>query len=105
MSTTRTKIKWEDATFKWESASGDRFTWDDCVLIQEVAAAIEAAHGDSEYAIEKLSDDKKKKLVRLIMRRKGIKLYDESKEVTDITAKVKDIKVIIKEVKAKVELV
>jgi len=108
MSTTRTKIKWEDATFKWESASGDGFTWDDCVLIQEVADAVEAAEsagGSSTLAIEKLPEDKKKKLVRLIMKRKGIKLYDESKEVNNITAKVKDIKIMIKEVKAKVELI
>jgi len=104
MSTTRTKIKWEDATFKWESASGDGFTWDDCVLIQEVAEAIELAQGDSDLALKTLPEEKKKKLVRLIMRRKGIKLYDEYKEVSDITAKVEDIKVIIKEVKAKIEL-
>ena len=105
MSTTRTKIKWEDATFKWESASGDGFTWDDCVLIQQVAEAIEAAGGDSELAIKTLPVDKKKRLVRLIMKRKGIKVYDESKEVNNIQAKVEDIKIIIKEVKAKVELV
>lgn len=105
MSTTRTKIKWEDATFKWESASGDGFTWDDCVLIQEVAAAIEVAHGDSELALEKLPEDKKKKLVRLIMKRKGVKVYDEYKEVKNIQAKVEDVNIIINEIKAKVELI
>tara|TARA_B100000287_G_C20049941_1_gene549994 strand:- start:100 stop:426 length:327 start_codon:yes stop_codon:yes gene_type:complete len=105
MSTTRTKIKWEDATFKWESASGDGFTWDDCVLIQEVAAAIEAAHGDSELALKTLPEDKKKKLVRLIMKRNGVKVYDEYKEVKNIQTKVKDVAILIKEVKAKVELI
>ena len=105
MSTTRTNIKWEDATFKWESASGDGFTWDDCVLIQEVAAAIEAAHGDSELALKTLPEDKKKKLVRLIMKRNGVKVYDEYKEVKNIQTKVKDVAILIKEVKAKVELI
>ena len=108
MSTTRTNIKWEDATFKWESASGDGFTWDDCVLIQEVADAVEAAEvaqGDSGLALEKLPEEKKKKLVRLIMKRKGVKVYDQSKEVKNIRSKVKDVKIIINEVKAKVELV
>ena len=105
MSPTRTKIKWEDATFKWESASGDGFTWDDCVLIQEVAAAIQAAHGDSELALETLPEDKKKKLVRLIMKRNGVKIYDEYKEVKNIQTKVKDVAILIKEVKAKVELI
>ena len=33
------------------------------------------------------------------------RLYDEYKEVSNITARVEDIKVIIKEVKARVELV
>ena len=56
-------------------------------------------------AVEALPEEKKKKLVRLIMRRKGIKMYDEYKAVTNIKAAVSDIKVIIKEVKAKVELV
>ena len=97
MSTTRTNIKWEDATFKWESASGDGFTWDDCVLIQEVAAAIEAAHGDSELALKTLPEDKKKKLVRLIMKRNGVKVYDEYKEVKNIQTKVKDVAILIKE--------
>ena len=108
MSTTRTNIKWEDATFKWESASGDGFTWDDCVLIQEVAEAIQVAqvaHGDSELALKKLPEDKKKKLVRLIMKRKGVKVYDEYKEVKNIQAKVEDVNIIINEIKAKVELI
>ena len=108
MSITRTKIKWEDATFKWESASGDGFTWDDCVLIQEVAEAIQVAqvaHGDSELALKKLPEDKKKKLVRLIMKRKGVKVYDEYKEVKNIQAKVEDVNIIINEIKAKVELI
>ena len=56
-------------------------------------------------AVEALPEIKKRKLVRLIMRRKGIKLYDEYKEVSNLTARVQDIKLIIKEVKAKVELV
>ena len=102
MSTTRTKIKWEDAAFNWEDATGDGFTWEDVVLIQEVA---EIAQGESGLALEELPDDKKKKLVRLIMKRKGIKIYDEYKEVADIQAKVEDVKLIINEVKARVELV
>jgi len=105
MTTTRTKIKWEDATFKWEAAIGDGYTWDDVVLIQEVAEINHGDSGDWQTGLSELSEEKKKKLVRLIMRRKGIKLYDEYKEVSNITARVKDIKVIIKEVKAKVELV
>ena len=104
MSQTRTKIKWEDATFNWEDATGNGFTWDDVVLIQEVAEIAQGDSGDWETGLSELPDEKKKKLVRLIMRRKGVKLYDEYKEVSNITARVEDIKVIIKEVKAKVRV-
>ena len=98
----RDEYKWEAATFKWDEASGDGYEWDDVVLITEIWSG-----GSSSISttVEALPTEKKKKLVRLIMRRKGIKLYDEYKEVSDITARVKDIQVIINEVKAKVELV
>ena len=102
VSVKRTFIKWEDANFNWEDATGSGYTWEEVALIDELFT------GDSGDWLTGLSDvpvDKKKKLVRLIMRRRGIKLYDESKEVANITARVEDIKVIIKEVKAKVELV
>jgi hypothetical protein len=94
----RDEYKWEDATFEWETASGDGYKWDDVVLIKEIWT------GDTYKAVEALPEEKKKKLVRLIMRRKGIKLYDEYKEVKSIQAKVEDIKVIIKEVKAQLEI-
>jgi len=102
MSQIRTKIKWEDAKFHWDKATGDGYKWDDVVLIQEIA---QGDSGDWQTGLSELPEDKKKKLVRLIMRRKGIKIYDEYKEVSNITARVEDIKVIIKEVKARVELV
>ena len=95
----RDEYKWEEAEFHWDEATGDGYTWDDVVLIKEVWT------GDTYEAVKGLPEEKKKKLVRLIMRRKGIKMYDEYKEVSNITARVEDIKVIIKEVKAKVELV
>ena len=105
MSQIRTKIKWEDATFNWDAATGDGYKWDDVVLIQEVAEIAQGDSGDWQTGLSKLPEDKKKRLVRLIMRRKGIKMYDESKEAANITARVEEIKVIIKEVKGKVELV
>jgi len=101
----RTNIKWEDASFKWEVATGDGFTWDDVVLIQEVAETIEQAQGDSGSALDKLPEDKKKKLIRLVMRRRGIKLYDEYKEVKEIKTKVDDVKLIINEIKKQVKIV
>ena len=58
-----------------------------------------------ELALKTLPEDKKKKLVRLIMKRNGVKVYDEYKEVKNIQTKVKDVAILIKEVKAKVELI
>tara|TARA_R110000744_G_C19346470_1_gene559936 strand:+ start:117 stop:452 length:336 start_codon:yes stop_codon:yes gene_type:complete len=98
----REEYKWETATFDWDTATGDGYTWDDVQLIKEIWTG---DSGNWEAGLLDLSEKKKKKLVRLVMRRKGIKLYDEHKEVSNITARVSDIKVIIKEVKARVELV
>ena len=102
MTVKRTFIKWEEAKFNWEDATGSGYTWEDVALIEELFTG---DSGDWVTGLSELPEDKKKKLVRLVMRRRGIKLYDEYKEVSDITAKVEDIKIIIKEVKAKVELV
>ena len=95
----RDEYKWEYANFHWDKATGDGYEWDDVVLIKEIWT------GNTYQAVEALPEEKKKKLVRLVMRRRGIKLYDEYKEVSNITASIKDIKLIIKEVKVKVELV
>ena len=47
-----------------------------------------------------LPDEKKEKLIRLIMRRKGIKVYDKAKKVKEVNIKVEDVELLIKEVKA-----
>jgi hypothetical protein len=102
VSVKRTFIQWEDANFNWEDATGSGYTWEEVALIDELFTG---DSGDWLTGLPDVSVDKKKKLVRLIMRRKGIKLYDEYKEVTNITARVEDIKMIVKEVKARIELV
>jgi len=94
------KIKWEDADFKWELAptdtDADRYTWDDVLVITELIDT----PGMLKDAITELPEEKKKKLIRLVMRRRGIKMYDESKEVKNITAHAKSVEMIIKEMKA-----
>ena len=97
------KIKWEDANFKWELAPTDadasRYTWNEVILIEELVAGGAAGLG-TETALEGLPDEKKKKVIKLVMRRRGIKMYDEAKEVKNITAHVESVEMIIKEVKA-----
>jgi len=108
---TITKIKWKDATFKWDNAKGDDaykkefgqfdYTWQDVKLVEEIAVIDTSGDHIDLAGIDK---EKKKRLIRLVMRRKGIKMYDETKEVKNLTAYAKDIDFIIKEVKAHVKL-
>lgn len=92
------KIKWEDADFKWEQAptTGTPYTWDEVSLIEEIGTS----GLGTETALEALPEEKKKKVIRLVMRRRGIKMYDEAKEVKNITAHAESVEMIIKEVKS-----
>jgi hypothetical protein len=96
-----TKIKWEEANFKWENAppSGTPYLWNDVLLIKDISTN----SGGVEKAITELEPDKKKRLVHLILKRKGIKIYDKSKEVKDVEINVKDVELIITEVMAQIE--
>lgn len=102
------KIKWEDANFKWEKAptdeTKDRYTWDSVLEIIEEVTDVSTG-GVDVTALEKLDKKKKKKLIRLIMHRNGIKIYDEEKEVKTIAHKIKDIELIAEEIKAKATLI
>ncbi len=99
------KIKWEKADFKWEKAPtsdiADRYTWDSVLeIIEELALET----GLVEPAVKALEPEKKKKLIRLIMHRKGIKVYDESKEVKEIEVHIDEIKTIIEEAKIRMQI-
>jgi len=106
---TKTKIKWKDATFRWDNAKGDSaynkefgrfdYTWEDVVLVEEIIGT-----GGDHIDLAGIDKKKKKRLIRLVMRRRGIKMYDETKEVKNFTAYAKDIDFIIKEVKAQIKL-
>ncbi len=105
---TKTKIEWKDATFKWGNAKGDAaynkefgrfdYTWEDVVLVESIDT------GGDHIDLAGIDKKKKKKLIRLVMRRRGIKMYDETKEVKNLTAYAKDIDFIIKEVRAQIKL-
>ena len=102
------KVKWEEANFKWEKAptdeTKDRYTWDSVLEIIEEVTDVSTG-GVDVTALEKLDKKKKKKLIRLIMHRNGIKIYDEEKEVKTIAHKIKDIELIAEEIKAKATLI
>ena len=93
-----TKIKWNEADILWNN---NPFTWDEVQLVQEIAEELEGTGGVSKTkVIRELPDEKKEKLIRLIMRRKGIKVYDKAKKVKEVNIKVEDVELLIKEVKA-----
>ena len=95
-----TKIKWNEADILWNN---NPFTWDEVELIEEIAEELEVATTSGvpkSKVIQELPDEKKEKLIHLIMRRKGIKVYDKKKKVKDVKINVEDVELLIKEVKA-----
>ena len=93
-----TKIKWNEADILWND---NPFTWDEVQLIQEIAEELDAAGGvPKSRIIQELPDEKKEKLIHLILRRKGIKIYDKKKKVKEVEIKVEDVELLIREVKA-----
>ena len=98
MAQTITKIKWNEADILWNN---NPFTWDEVQLVEEIAKELDGDGVVSKSKVlQELPDEKKEKLIRLIVRRKGIKMYDEAKKVKEINIEVEDVELLIKEVKA-----
>ena len=106
---TITKIKWEDANFKWNDAKGDaayeaetgrlQFTWDEVFLVEEVVEVIQEAGGSVIDGIEKLDPEKKKRFIKLVCKVKGIETYSGQKTIRDdINVSAEDVELVIKEV-------
>jgi len=91
-------IKWENADFEWND---NPYLWNDVAFIEGINRA--AGKIGLQNALDVLNPEKKKRLVHLIMRKKGIKIYDKSKSVKDVKINIKDVEMIIKEVKAQIE--
>ena len=90
------KIKWNEANFKWDD---NPHLWN--LVIEIIEAVDQGVGGGITEVVTALEPEKKKRLIRLVMRRKGIKMYDESKEVQNIEAHVDEVEIIVEEVKAK----
>ena len=108
---TITKIKWEDADFKWNiappsedfkpgfKASSFPFTWDDVALVEEVVEAVQEAGGSVIDGISKLEPEKKKRFIKLVCKIKGIETYSGQKTIRDdIKISAEDCEMVIKEV-------
>ena len=108
---TITKIKWEDADFKWNiappsedyksgfKASSFPFTWDDVALVEEVVEVVQEAGGSVIDGISKLEPEKKKRFIKLVCKIKGIETYSGQKTIRDdIKVSTEDVELVIKEV-------
>ena len=84
-------ISTEAKDLVWSSVD---FTWEDLQLIGKITSLRKGKTLD-DYLVRRPDD--KKKLIRLICRVKGIKVYDEEKRTEDIEINVKDIDLLINE--------
>tara|TARA_Y100001963_G_scaffold86523_1_gene119618 strand:+ start:1236 stop:1580 length:345 start_codon:yes stop_codon:yes gene_type:complete len=100
---TITKIKWDDADFKWNTAppsedykSGFKpstfpYTWDDVSLVEELLK------GPPGELWDEWDEEKKKRIIKLICKVQG-RTYKETKEIKDIKISAKDIKILAEKV-------
>jgi len=106
------KIKWNGNTEDGRTTSviwgSNPYTWGDFTLAEEVSAIIDGLGTKNRRAREdrlrKLNKDKKKRLIHLICRVKGEKVYDETKEIEDIEIKLEDAELVVNEVLGKIKV-
>ena len=80
-------------------------TWGDVNFIQEIMDGIgTGSRKERQDRLNKLDDDKKKKLIHLICRIKGEKVYDDVTEVGRVEVKVDDVELVAETIIGKVKL-
>ena len=89
-----TIFTWDNADITWDH--NEPHLWD--------FARREIIEGGHDWSKDK-GGEKRKKLIKLVMWRKGIKVYDESKEVKNIKLYADDIKLIAEEIKRNVQII
>ena len=108
----KSKIKWDGNTQDGRETSiiwGDNpYTWGDVALAAEVAEVIDGIGTQNRRArearLQQLDKEKKKRLIRLICRVKGEKVYDEEKVMGDTYIKLEDADLVINEVLGKMRV-
>ena len=95
-----------EVTTSVDIAWGDNpYTWGDVAFVLEIFDGIgSSSRRAREKRLQDLDKEKKKRLIRLICRVKGEKVYDEEKEAGDIQIKLKDAELVIKEVLGKMRV-
>ena len=88
----------------WGSNS---FTWGDAQFIQDIVDGIgTGSRRARQDRLNKILDDedKKKRLIRLICRIKGEKVYDDVTEVGDVEVSVDDVELVSENIIGKIKL-
>ena len=83
------------------------FTWDNNVHLWNLCQTIIKSGGKSKARRDeerKQWENDTKKVIKLVMWRKGIKIYDEKKEVKNVENHIEDIKLIAEELKSKIKI-
>tara|TARA_Y100001973_G_scaffold104182_1_gene173344 strand:- start:121 stop:771 length:651 start_codon:yes stop_codon:yes gene_type:complete len=81
------------------------YTWNDVFFIQEIVDGIgTGSRRAREVRLNQFEQEKKKRLIRLICRVKGEKVYDEEKEMGDTYIKLEDAELVINEVLGKIRV-
>ena len=83
----------------------NNFTWGDVAFVLEIFDGIgSGARRAREKRLQDLEKEKKKRLIHLICRVKGEKVYDEKKEVGDVQIKLEDAELVIEKVLGKMRV-
>ena len=85
-------LEWQDADVVWSST---QLTWDDFCLVL-------GSSGLAQDELDALDKDKKQRLIKLILRLDGVKIYDEFKKPSEAVLTVKNVELLVEDVKATV---
>ena len=83
-------LEWQDADVVWSSTE---LTWDDFCLVL-------SSSGLAQDELDALDKEKKQRLIKLIMRLDGVKIYDEFKKPSEAVLTVKNVELLVEDVKA-----
>ena len=102
------KIRWDGTTEDGRTTSiqwgSNPYTWSDVAFIQELADGIgTGSRRARQDRLNKILDDedKKKKLIHLICRIKGEKVYDDYTEVGSVEVDVNDVELVVERMMGK----
>ena len=105
----KSKVRWNATTEDGRTTSvqwnDNPFTWGDVALAIEVSKALSSPSRRKQNLDKLLQDtDKKKRLIHLICRIKGEKVYDDVTEVGDVEVSVDDVELVSENIIGKIKL-